>query len=85
MFATVQLQIGELEVAFVAAWVGAHEGPLLAALRPDDGRSDAGHPPHVLAEATKISIATHDRASLNATVIYQFKKKKKSLNPFFRP
>lgn len=53
MFATVQLQVGELEVALVAPWVGTHEGTLLAAVRPDDGRSDAGNAPHVLPTPTK--------------------------------
>lgn len=53
MFATVQLQVGELEVALVAPGVGTHEGTLLAALRPDDGRGDAGDAPHVLLTPTK--------------------------------
>lgn len=53
VFATVQLQVGELEVALVAPWVGTHEGTLLAAVRSDDGRSDAGNAPHVLPTPTK--------------------------------
>lgn len=32
VFATVHLQMGQLEVAFVASWVGTHEGTLFAAL-----------------------------------------------------
>lgn len=53
VLAAVQLQVGELEVAFVAAWVGAHEGTLLAALCPDERRTDAGNAPHVLPTSKK--------------------------------
>lgn len=53
MLAAVQLQVGELEVAFVAPRVGAHEGTLLAALRPDERRADAGNAPHVLPTSKK--------------------------------
>lgn len=53
VLAAVQLQVGELEVAFVAPRVGAHEGALLAALRPDERRADARYAPHVLPTSKK--------------------------------
>lgn len=48
VFATVHLQMRQLEVAFVASWVGTHERTLLAAFWPHNGRSDARHPPYIL-------------------------------------
>lgn len=59
MFAAVHLQVRELEVAFVAPGVGAHERALLAALRAHNRRGDAGDPPNILHTRACAGAHTH--------------------------